>query len=319
MRIRETVFGSGSEKELYTTLHSRWSEDFNLFPNLPFPNIIELDGDEVSPSEWEYLLKTNVDITLCSKGEDRPLLSIEFDGMGHGFSRDGKYIQTHPSSDPHRKLKLDLKLRIAKAVKYPLVILSYEEKNPIGPELTLTVADGIIGQIIAKKRTHELIVESLERKPIESVHPEEVQAELDWIVDSADVQAKFEWNPVARLAAEYEYALSSLSIIKSGKCEPGIYPDLPDLEYRQFLGGPTVESLRARHRAIEEATKIGCRYHVETDKGRFSDTVWLRNITGPGIHPAGLAEDFTKVVVLKRVAAAYGITEEEIFRKSRGK
>ena len=63
---------------------------------------------------------------------------------------------------------------------------------------------------------------------------------------------------------------------------------------------------------------MGCRYHVETDKGRFSDTVWLRNITGPGVHPVGLAEDFAKVMVLKRVAEAYGLTEEEILRKSRG-
>jgi hypothetical protein len=52
MRIREKVFGSASERELYKALHSTWSGDFNLWPSLPFLSLIDLDGDEVSPSEW---------------------------------------------------------------------------------------------------------------------------------------------------------------------------------------------------------------------------------------------------------------------------
>ncbi|GEM_PF-1097460 len=318
MRTRGTVFGSTSEKELFTTLCSTWSKTFNFWPSLPFLSVIELDGDEVSPFEWEFLKKTSVDVTVCTKRENRPLLSIEFDGMGHGFSRDGKYIQTHPTQDPNRKLKLDLKLRIAEAVKYPLVVLSYEEKNPIGPELTLTVADGIIGQIIAKKRMHEMIGEFLAQEPIESVPPEFRHEYAQDLVDSAEVKAELDWNPIARLAAEYDCALARLSLITRQGWEYLHEPELPDLDHEDpFRASP--QSFQARIRAFEEAIRVGCRYHVETHKGRFSDTVWLRNIGGHGVFAPGLAQDFAKVLVLKQVAAAYALTEDEVLRLSRGK
>lgn len=146
MKIRDKVFRSESERELFTALHTMWSDHFNLWSSLPFLNIIDVDKAEVIRGEWDTISKTSVDITLSTKQEDRPVVSIEFDGMGHGFSRDGKYIQMHPSQDPYRKLKLDLKLRIAEQVNYPLLVLSYEEKHPIGVTLALTIADGIVGQ-----------------------------------------------------------------------------------------------------------------------------------------------------------------------------
>jgi hypothetical protein len=313
MRIKPTVFGSGSEKELYTALHSMWSDNFNLWPSLPFLSLMDLDGDEVSPPEYEFLKKTSVDITLCAKTDDRPILSIEFDGMGHGFSRDGKYIQTHPTQDPNRKLKLDLKLRIARAVNYPLVVLSYEEKNPIGPELTLTVADGIVGQILAKKRMDELIHEFVQRKPIESVPLEFRDDYAQDIVDSAEVQAELDWNPVARLAAQYDCALGRLSLINGGGWEYLHDPPLPDLDHEDFFLA-SVQSVKARIRAMDEATRVGCRYVVKSRKGDVSNTVWIRNISGQGVYAPGLAQDFAKLLALKSVAEAYGITQEEVLR-----
>lgn len=113
MKVQKTVFTSQSERELFTALQSTWSEHFNLWPSLPFLNVIDVEGHEVIAGEWQQLLKTSVDVTLCTKDDDKPVVSLEFDGMGHGFSRNGEYIQLHPSADPHRKLKFDLKLRIA--------------------------------------------------------------------------------------------------------------------------------------------------------------------------------------------------------------
>ena len=34
MKVRDFVFGSGSEKELFKTLVSQWSKRFDLFPSL---------------------------------------------------------------------------------------------------------------------------------------------------------------------------------------------------------------------------------------------------------------------------------------------
>jgi len=80
MKIRDKVFGSESERELFTALHSIWSRNFNLWPSLPFLSVIEVDGSEVIQGEWNLLLKTSIDITLCSREEGRPIVSIEFDG-----------------------------------------------------------------------------------------------------------------------------------------------------------------------------------------------------------------------------------------------
>jgi hypothetical protein len=44
MKIRDTVFGSQSQRELFTALQSTWSRHFDLWPSLPFLNVIEVDG-----------------------------------------------------------------------------------------------------------------------------------------------------------------------------------------------------------------------------------------------------------------------------------
>lgn len=73
-----------------------------------------------------------------------------------------------------------------------------------------------------------------------------------------------------------------------------------------------MESLEARLEAFEKIIRVGCRVDVDTPRGAFSETVWLHNITGHGVFPMGLAEDAAKVVVLKRIAEAYGMSEEDV-------
>ncbi len=313
MDIRKSVFGSGSERELFTALHSTWSQHFDLWPSLPFLNVINVEGHEVTPGEWQQLLKTSVDVTLCTKDDDRPVVSLEFDGMGHGFSRNCEYIQLHPSADPHRKLKLDLKLRIARQVDYPLLVLTYDEKVPIGSALTLTIADGVIGQIIAKKYMHELIAEWLPEDKIESIHPSIRDDYIQDQVIDAGVVADLEWNPIAKLLSHYEFVLSERFGITQIKYDILYDPELPETDGHVFNPGPRfLETFKARVEAIEKSIRVGCRVDVDTPRGAFSDTVWLHNITGHGVFPMGLAEDAAKVVVLKRIAEAYGMSEEDV-------
>ena len=40
--IRKSVFGSRSEKELFTSLHTQWGSKFDLWPSLPFAQIIDV-------------------------------------------------------------------------------------------------------------------------------------------------------------------------------------------------------------------------------------------------------------------------------------
>jgi hypothetical protein len=65
---------------------------------------------------------------------------------------------------------------------------------------------------------------------------------------------------------------------------------------------------------MDEATRVGCRYVVKSRKGDVSNTVWIRNISGQGVYAPGLAQDFAKLLALKSVAEAYGITQEEVLR-----
>ena len=126
------VFGSKQEEVLFEKLDSFWSKDYNLYPNLPFSNIIDLNEDQyldvinfpnikeckLSDKEKDFLYKTSVDYTLCNKN-NCPLLSIDYDGIGQGFSKDGAY---HYGNNDHpdfklwelelRKKKFDLKLRL---------------------------------------------------------------------------------------------------------------------------------------------------------------------------------------------------------------
>ena len=122
MSIRRTIFGSHNERELFTSIESQWSErGFVLYPSLPFANIFDITRLDVTAEERTFLFKTSIDYTLCTK-DGQPVLSVEFDGLSHGFSRRGEYIAVRdaPSNDPRRHWKLDLRfdLRRMPATRY---------------------------------------------------------------------------------------------------------------------------------------------------------------------------------------------------------
>lgn len=239
MKISGSVFGSENEKELFKTLQSNWSDRFDLWPNLPFTNIIDIGSSQLSAKEekfikelaeylWpnltstkinekindivnfrlsakeeKFIYKTSVDYTLCKK-DGKPLLSIEFDGLGHGFSRNGEYVQLVSNKDKYRKLKLDLKLRIAREIGYPLFVISYDEKEPIGPELHLTIVDGIIGMALAGYHTQYLINNlPLDKEWMATLPEDESHDYVEQLVWEAELEAELKWNPFERLTKKY--------------------------------------------------------------------------------------------------------------------
>ena len=78
-----------------------------------------------------YFFKTSMDYVLCTN-EGRPLLAIDFDGMGRGFDRDGEYVQIEATKDRYRKSKFDFKLRYAIDNGFPYHIVASEEFNYLG-------------------------------------------------------------------------------------------------------------------------------------------------------------------------------------------
>ena len=94
MNPKATVFGSKIEKSAFASVQSQWSDRFNIYLSLPFSNIIDFVDGTLQPKEQEPLLKTSVDFTLANKQNDKPILSVEFDGIGCGFDKDGVYVPT---------------------------------------------------------------------------------------------------------------------------------------------------------------------------------------------------------------------------------
>lgn len=127
------------------------------YPQLPFAKLVRVEpGDELTTGERSTYFATNVDYTFCDL-RDRPLFSIEFDGIGGGFSRAGKYEQGRPTPDPHRKLKMDFKLPVARQVLYPLVVVSFPELEELDADASLTILDGIVARLVTKHEEAQLI------------------------------------------------------------------------------------------------------------------------------------------------------------------
>jgi len=114
MRNRESIFGSDSEKQVFRTLRSRWAKVFDVYPQIPVRRVCGYNAImhlPVPQRQRDYLLKTEFDFVVTEKDTGIPLLAIEFDGLSHGFSKDGRYIsKVAVLQDPHRKLKIEAKL-----------------------------------------------------------------------------------------------------------------------------------------------------------------------------------------------------------------
>jgi hypothetical protein len=296
MKIRSSVFGSGSEKKLFKTLETHWSKKFNVYPSLPFTSIIDIRDSGLNQKQKEFLYKTSVDYTLCTK-VDRPILSIDFDGLGHGFSKKGEYVQIIPTKDPYRKLKFDLKLDITNKVGYPLFVISYDEKVPIGEDLHLTIVDGIIGENLAQRHAHYLINERLkenEHHISELAHDEEQEYFQDLVTD-AEVEAELTWDPISIKAAEYQGLALRRGLYKGYSEEYLCDPELPE-------GDPfsDLNLLERRIEAFKKVQRVGSRITVNAAMGEISETVWVRNFEGWGVSPGIIAENIAKLIVFKR-------------------
>lgn len=303
MGIRRTIFDSHNERELFSSIESQWSErGFVLYPSLPFANIFDITKLDVTPEERTFLFKTSVDYTLCTK-EGQPVMSIEFDGLSHGFSRRGEYIAVRdaPSNDPKRHWKLNLKVRLATADDYPLLVVSYHEKNPISKDTHLTIVDGAIGQVLAARHFRQRLTEHVAEAETQLAEMSSTEAHehmLDACI-SLEVDAAFEWNPLARAAAMSAYELFETGISSTSSQSYLDPPGIPPEARGDYLS-PDGEGFAARVDAFNRATWVGCRITYDTSRGPASADAWVRNIEHAGVHPLGLAEDIAKLLAGQR-------------------
>ena len=104
------------------------------------------------------------DFTLCEESSGRPVLSVEFDGMGDGFSRDGSYV-IGPSAYlkgydlEKRSLKMNTKLRFAKEAGYPLIVVSSPEVEELAGEEMAMALNAVLGEVLTRMRFLEVAKE----------------------------------------------------------------------------------------------------------------------------------------------------------------
>lgn len=295
MKIRESIFGSKSEHKLFRFLQNRWSKQFDLWPSLPFSSIVELEKNETAldDKEREFFYKTNIDYTLCTKS-GIPILSIEFDGLGKGYSRNGEYIQIEKTKEPHRKFKLDLKLKIARELNYPLYVISFEESKEIAPEISLTIVDGIIGQVLAKKEFKEKIENYINeyREKIDSLPWDYRDEYIQDLIVTVETLAELEKDPIAKLASKYEHEFTEKGTVKNYKIEFLSDPSLPNGDIFEDPG-----LLEKRIKAFKNSERVGCRIIINTSK----ETVWLRNFHDIFLSSEHIAMNICKIIAFKKL------------------
>jgi hypothetical protein len=159
MWVSTSIFDSKAEREAFVALESRWAPKIRPYPQLPLAKLVKLDAsDKLTGGQRRFFYATNVDYTFCSD-DGRPLFSVEFDGIGGGYSSGGKYRQARATGDPHRQLKMDFKLRVSKEVGYPLVVVSFDELQALDRKESLTILDGIVAQFVTRREEDALFRE----------------------------------------------------------------------------------------------------------------------------------------------------------------
>lgn len=161
MSVRKTVQDSKTEGRLIGYLNNCWNDKAIILLHPPVKDIFELDNENISKRERQYLDSTHFDFVILSRQELKPLLIIEFDGMEGGYSANGEYIVTSQKlTDRYRKLKFDLKIRICEENNLPIVIISWDEIEGYFENDISTILNGIISSALCREEFNNLFKRS---------------------------------------------------------------------------------------------------------------------------------------------------------------
>jgi hypothetical protein len=305
VKLSRSIFDSGSEREVFRALEQRWSEKLRLYPQLPLSKIVVLEPtDRLSDGERRTFFATNVDYTFCDQ-RDRPLFSIEFDGIGGGFDRDGQYQQARATSDPYRKLKMDFKLRVTRDLGYPLLVVSFDELETIDAKDSLTILDGIVARFVVMREEPKLIEQLLDDNAdlLSGLQPWEADDVIQDLVLQAGVLAEMENDPLERarwdaLADADRYGLSG------GHSTTWLYD--PPLAEPDGIGpfGISPDLVLQRAAGMNRADRVGCCAIVDTPLGEVTRTVWLRNVgRSAGLMMEFVAENAALMLAFRHAAS----------------
>jgi hypothetical protein len=302
MGVKTQVFASKSERRNFYKLSRQWGEEYQLYHNLPFLNVFDptnlFDRSSFPPKpttitdfEFNRLKRTSIDYTLCDIN-DHAILSIEFDGMNEGFNLGTRY-RAGRQPDPWREQITELKLRVAHGSFFPYFVLASKHFEDLTPEIKLTLVDGIIGEVLAKRAATEKFAAGFNPTAIgfsaedfEELDPFSKDCMIqDWVI-GVEVEADMKHNPIHRLRAELD--------IRAG------HPSCSQhfLEYPKV---PSELSLKERARRIEKAILMGASCTIALREGSIERTVWLPNFKTPMFSGLGLLEELAHLLALSEL------------------
>ena len=277
MAVRDSIFGSRSEERGFRFIEHTWGEDYVVYPQIPLSALFTPDPKWRDTSN--FFFKTSVDYVLCTN-EGRPILAIDFDGLGGGFDRDGEYVQVEATQDRFRKRKFDIKLRFSQQYDFPYHIVSSEEFKSLSDRIELTVVDGIIGSVIARKHFLERAPSFLEE------HAEEIDSQPDWyksefvqdLIMGLEVDCDVENSKIFRKKCE---VMDQVRCTTGTSSYPHGYrmfeePECPSVEWPPWRNS---EAFKRRVEAMKSVEVWGCVATIsDTPVGEVSEIVKVRNV-----------------------------------------
>jgi len=280
MGVKQSIFSSNGEKRGFRSIEHTWGESYRVVPQFPMSALFTPDPSWKKGDTSNLFFKTSFDYVLATD-EGRPLIAIDFDGMGAGFDRLGKYVQVEATPDRNRRAKFDFKLSYAQRNEFPYHIVASEEFEHLGEDVELTLVDSLIGATIARLSFNERLPSlKLEHADIlDNLRPSQQSEYIQDLVISLEIECESEHNPIVQKTATVLQQIAEIT----GSFHPCSewsysYFEIPEAPYYDFFSYD-VEQFRRRVEALERADWQGCVVTLrDTPVGDVSEVVQVRNL-----------------------------------------
>lgn len=284
MLIRGSIFDSMAERKAFVAIAQRWSDRALLAYGVPLRKILTTEEqDALEPNVERFLNdpRTSVDYTFAEPKTGRPLLSVEFDGLGYGHNRGAAYVGLPTPIDRNRHWKLETKLQLARAARFPFLVVSYEETEPVDATGDLTILDAILGRFFARRALMSTLLELIHEKrdELDDTCGSEHEEYLQDLFLQAEVLAEVREDPLVTKTWEYRRACEA-----AAPCSSQTRLDESGLPQLGHAWPPINALLFDRIRAVEGAETLGATVEILTPEAPIVRTVRVRNF-GPWLGP----------------------------------
>lgn len=300
MGVNKNPFKTPGEQASFQKLSRQWGGTYRIYPSLPFLNVFNtknlIDLSQwppttisISKEDEKKLDAAKIDFTLCG-ADDKPLVCIEFDELNEGWNV-GKEYRSELEVSPWRKELTETKLTVAHGSFFPYFVIAPQYFEDIGG-LELTIVDGVIGEVLAKRATHDRLSQPFTAETVgmtdaefEALPESEKREVIQDYVWGAEIQSTLDHNPIARTVAKLEEEIGG-SCSERPLIAPGVDP----------------EKVEERARAMEKSPLLGVEVTVKTNDGRTqSARVRVPRFDSPYFIGVSLVTDIAKLIALKKL------------------